>query len=67
MTFKEAIEHVEAGGKATCDRLAPAVLKLQDGIIRAVFEQTGSGYSFRFSDEWKELDWRKVGGWASYT
>lgn len=67
MTLKEAIEHAESGGRATCDRLqADCVLKVVDGFLKIVFERTGTCFNFQYNKEFEAQEWRKVEGWASY-
>lgn len=75
MNTAEAVAHVEAGGRATCDALpAGTVLKTEmvgewpAPQVRVVWEATGTGFTFtdRLRDECEGQVWRKVEGWASY-
>lgn len=73
LTLAEALAHVEAGGRATCDALPlGAVLKLEPrgwamSGPRVVFEATGTGFDFtdRLREESEGMAWRKVQGWAN--
>ena len=74
MTQAEALEHVLAGGRATCDALpCGTVLKLarasdlREPSLRVIFERTGDGFSFtdRLKAESEAMTWRKVEGWAN--
>lgn len=72
LTLAQALEHVLAGGRATCDALPlGAVLKCERSGWettgpRVVFEATGSGFDFtdRLRDESEAMIWRKVEGWV---
>lgn len=72
LTQAEALAHVEAGGRATCEALPlGAVLKRERKGWeltgpRVVFERTGDGFDFtpRLSEVSADMDWRKVEGWA---
>lgn len=73
MTFDEAKEHVEQGGRATCRPLpSGAVLKLarasseREPSLRVVFEATGDSFEFQRHTELLTAEWSKVEGWVSY-
>lgn len=73
MNQAEALEHVLAGGRATCEALPlGAVLKCErkgweTTGPRVVFEGTGDGFDFtdRLRNVSADMDWRKVEGWVT--
>lgn len=74
LTQAEALDHVLAGGRATCDALPQGtVLKLarasdlREPSLRVVFEATGDSFDFtdRLREESQDMPWRKVEGWAN--
>lgn len=75
MNLEEALDHVLAGGRATCDVLPTGTVLKTEMVgewpaaqVRVVWEANGDGFTFtdRLKAECEGAEWRKVEGWASY-